>query len=889
MRYLLFIFTICAASPLIHAQDSLLAEANEYFKNGKYELAIEQYKQAGNDFQKAQNLPQYVACHLNIAQCYLEKGSLELALSQSVNTVDYMRNLLPDDKALLFEALLIQGESYLKVGRNDMALESLIEAEQHISNPNSLKAAECYNDLGVTYWNNKNNTIAKGYHEKALTIRTQLLGAEAIPVADSYLNLGLIYLEDNFLEAVISFNNALKIYQANFGKNHPQVALCYSNLAFANSAQSNYVAALNYLGLTMDIWNSTYQGDHPNKAFTLSNRGRILQQQGDLDQALLTQQEALQQYLRLFGEKHPEVANTFALIGSVYSDKREYEQALEHFQRSIYANLYNQNFTTLYELPTLEGYFNADILLSSLQSKAQTLEALHFEKSLKPKDIKSSLTTYLKCDDLISQIRQLRQSEADKIRIGGIAADVYDNGIRIALYLSERTFQKDYYREVAFNFCERSKSAVLLAAINDTKAKSFAGIPNHLIAKEDSLKTQISFLEQQLADNSDDQLIRGVLFEANKAYRNFVLDLESDYPNYFKLKYQQSDISTQSLQEKLNDNSAMLSYFIGAESIYIFMISRNDFSAYTQAKPDDFFQTANALRNSIKYRISEVFSTSSNKLYELLIPKLPGNINQLTIIPDGVLGTIPFESLSFPMDKRNSYLIQQFSVSYDYSASLVLDKLNAKGSEATGILLAAPISFDLNDTRMVALPDSEDEVKEIRYLFLATEDKPQVYTRSDASEAQLKSAALTDYKYIHFATHGVVNESKPELSRIFLSPDNQEDGSLYSGEIFGLNIGADLVTLSACETGLGKIEKGEGIIGLSRSLMYAGAKNLIVSLWQVSDASTAELMINFYKQHLNHSTNMVFADDLRKAKLSLLNSENYKDPYYWAPFILIGR
>ncbi|MEQ8473166.1 MAG: CHAT domain-containing protein [Marinoscillum sp.] len=889
MRYTLFLLVIGASLRCVQAQDSKLNEANDYFQSGKYELAIQTYKELGGQFQKDQNLPQYVACNLNIAQCYLEQGSLELALNQSVNTVEYMREVLPGDKTLLFEGLLIQGESYLKVGRNDKALETLLEAEQNIAEENSLKAAECYNDLGVTYWNNQNNEIAKGYHEKALVIRTKLLGEKTIPVADSYLNLGLIYLDENFLEAVISFNNALKIYQDKYGKNHPQVALCYSNLAFANSAQSNFTAALNYLDLTMDIWNSTFEGDHPNKAFTLSNRGRILQEQGALDKALITQQEALQQYLRLFGDKHPEVANTYSLIGSVYSDKGDYELALDNFQRAIYANLYNQNFTTLYELPNLEGYFNADILLSSLQAKAQTLEALHFEKTLKPRDIKGSLTTYLKCDDLVSQIRQIRESEADKIRIGKIAANVYDNGIRIALYLSDKTFKKEEYRDIAFNFCERSKSAVLLSAINDTKAKSFAGIPNNLISIEDSLKTHISFLEQQLANNSEDQALRLALFEAKQSYRSFIVNLENDYPNYFHLKYQQSDVSALSLQKKLKPNTALVSYFIGEQSIYIFVVSSKDFESYTLDKPEDFFQTVNALRNSIKYRVTDMFTASSGKLYSLLVPKLANDINQLTIIPDGILGTIPFEALTKSSTDGKVYLLEKYGISYDYAASLVMDKLGFETSTAKGILLAAPITFEKNDTKMVDLPGSESEVKEIRYLFMSSQDKPEVFTRAEASEEQLKSSQLADYKYIHFATHGIVNESKPELSRIFLSPGVAEDGSLYSGEIFGLDIGADLVTLSACETGLGKIEKGEGIIGLSRSLMYAGAKNLIVSLWQVSDASTAKLMIDFYKQHLNHSANMIFADDLRKAKLSLLNSENYKDPYYWAPFILIGR
>ncbi len=137
----------------------------------------------------------------------------------------------------------------------------------------------------------------------------------------------------------------------------------------------------------MNIWDSHYSGDHPNKAFTLSNRGRILEAQGDYHKALLTQQEALQQYIRLYGVKHPEVANTFYLIGSVQLKQENYKEAVESFQKSIYANLQNQEYTSLYDLPELQDYFNADILLSSLQYKAQALEALHFGKTLKPSDI----------------------------------------------------------------------------------------------------------------------------------------------------------------------------------------------------------------------------------------------------------------------------------------------------------------------------------------------------------------------------------------------------------------------------------------------------------------------------------------------------------------------
>ena len=188
---------------------------------------------------------------------------------------------------------------------------------------------------------------------------------------------------------------------------------------------------------------------------------------------------------------------------------------------------------------------------------------------------------------------------------------------------------------------------------------------------------------------------------------------------------------------------------------------------------------------------------------------------------------------------------------------------------------------------MNQLPDSETEINEIELLFLGNNCQPTIQLKEDASEANFKNENLSNYRFVHFATHGQVNESEPALSRIFLTPNEDQDGSLYTGEIYNLNINADLVTLSACETGLGKVAKGEGIVGLSRALQYAGANNIIVSLWQVADASTAQMMIEFYKYNLNNDHHG-YNSALRQAKLQLLNSEQYSRPYFWAPFILVG-
>ena len=158
-----------------------------------------------------------------------------------------------------------------------------------------------------------------------------------------------------------------------------------------------------------------------------------------------------------------------------------------------------------------------------------------------------------------------------------------------------------------------------------------------------------------------------------------------------------------------------------------------------------------------------------------------------------------------------------------------------------------------------------------------------------ATEEELKSDKIAGHKFLHLATHGFINEEHPDLSGlIFYGTDDSSsnDGILYAGDIFNLTLNADLLVLSACEIGLGKTINGEGIYGLTRAFFYAGANNLIVSLWQVADKSTSVLMINFYKNILN---GVDYSSALRQIKLDMIKGGLYSYPLEWSPFILIGR
>ncbi|WP_424961724.1 CHAT domain-containing protein [Ekhidna sp.] len=881
-------------SQFAFGQDIQLKQAESFYAEGDYENAYTQYKEASDIHFANAAFSSYVDTHLSMVDCQIHAGNPFHAKSLAENTLTFIENETPNENILKAKALTFLGLSYLNLGRNDDALEVLLKAEGHFSNEDTEAKASCLDALGLVYTNNENKQLAAQYLEQAFVIRRKLFGAQSIEAANSYNNLGRVFLTSDPLQALIYFNRAKGIYEEKLGNSSRRALRASLNIAFANMEQENYDDALAQLNEVKLIYDASYDEEHPNKAYIQSIIGRVHLEKEEYENALLNQKEALQMYISLFGEKHPDVANTYYLIGEIYKAKSEFKTSVEFYQRAIYANLPEQVYADIYDLPKLQNYFNADILLRTLQAKAIALGALHFEKSLNVRDIVGAIETYQKCDDLITIIRRKRLNEQDKLRLGQIAKEVYENGIQLSLILSDQSFNRKKHLQTAFDFCERSKSSVLLEAITESKAKKFAGIPEEQILLEDSLKDEISFLEQQLAqqENADNQEMKDLLFTYQNAYRTFISNLENQYPEYYKLKYDHSIATIASVQQHLHENAALLSYFLGEEDIYLFIITQKKVEAIRKQKGDNFNKYTTGLRNAIKYNSKSTFFKAAKNLHALLIPRLKSDIQELVILPDGILGTLPFETFVNPDDETETFsdagfLIRDYHISYDYSATLFNERKADNEQIDPEILLIAPVNFDENEVRMSALPGSEKEIDEIRYLFMGSNCETKVCIGTEASEFNFKKENLGKFRYLHFATHGFVNESEPALSRIFLKPGNEEDGSLYTGEIYNLNIDADLVTLSACETGLGKVAKGEGIVGLSRALQYAGANNIIVSLWQVADASTAQMMIEFYRYNL-HNEHHGYNTALRQAKLSLLDSEEYARPYYWAPFILVG-
>jgi len=900
MKYLSAVFFLLS-NLYVHAQNNataILTRADSLFEYGEYSNSILNYDKAAILYNKSSDTKKYLYCSIQSAECDIRLGDLEEAESTIKDALSVCSSTNISQKALLENAY---AKVYMQKGQLDQAHAEIIKAIDELTRllpPDVSSIAECYNTLGLINWLSGNDEKALEYLSQALELRKKLYGENNPSVAAVYNNIGLVYSNTDLEAALQQYEKALAIYQKTYKEIHPNIAVAYSNLGQIYRKQEVYNTSLTNYEKSLSIWSKLYTEDHPNKAFIFSSIAQVYSDKNEYENALNYSFRALEMYKKCYGEKHPNTAACYTLLGSIYSLQSDYTNALKNFQLSLISNCSDFNNTDYRINPSVKKYFDGQLLLSTFSHKSMVLEKREAEKTLRLKDLTLALSTYQSCDTLVDQLRHTRTGKNDKLALGTYAYEVYDHSIHLCILLSQNTFRKNRYIKLAYYFMEKSKASVLQESIAEAKAKYFAGIPNSELDKEEELKANISYLEQKLAKGiSDENEMKSVntsLFETKRSYEAFIRSLEKNYPEYYNLKYNVQPVNLNDFQQKLKTNDCLLEYFVSenTNSIYIFKITSTAYNLYSVPLNTNYDKYISGLRNAIRFNIKPTFIKTSEALYKQLIPSIPKKTSHLIIIADGKMGSIPFETLLSKRPATDSsdysemdYLIKKYSISYNYAGSLYNPKSDTKTNEK--VLLFAPVDFSTY-SELNSLPGTLTEVTDLDTLFSKTSNT-RLYTYNNAQRAILTSDSIANYSIIHLATHGSVDQEKPELSCIYTAGTVEEDDRIYLGDMYNMHLNAGLVTLSACQTGLGKLSKGEGTIGLSRALFYSGADNIMVSLWKVSDISTQLFMTDFYHNYLNppHKNNYYSAS--RDAKLQLIHSGKFSNPYYWAPFILIGE
>ena len=922
---------------------------------GKYETSIQHFLFAIEIGLKklGENHVWVASSYNNLGSVYSKKGNYDKALEYYIKSLD----IVSEKSSLAPVSYNNIGTIYLDKGDYDRALEYLQKAlsirRQALEEENT-EIARFYNNIGLVYKGKGDYDQALEFFQKSLSINLRLFGEENIFVADDFNNIGTVYSHKaDYDQAIKYYEKSLSANLKILGENHQDVAGNYINIGIIYWRKGDYEKALEIHHKSLAILLGLFNEDNNTVAQNYMYIGNAYRDKGDYEQALEYIGKSLSIRQKLFGEKNPDVAESYLNIARVYERQNNFTLSLDYCQNSIVALVSQFNDKSIYANPSLAGINSESYLLHALKLKAkifrtsgQNENSVQIAKS----NYEMALSTYKLAVELIDKMRIGYKAEGSKLFLGEQVSEIYDEAIQTSLKLYEITNQEKY-KEQAFIFAENSKATVLQEGLAEVQVIKFANLPSALLEEERQLKINLAFYETKLQNEYQkpvaaipDELGKDFrdsikiseyenhLFELKYRYANLISDFETNYPEYYDLKYQTSTISLHEIQKLLPDSTALIEYFVGDSLVFIFTVLKDDLDIQTVKKTNNFSQLIKDFYTSILKTETEKFINSSNELSRMLILPVINKISavkNLVIIPHDLLYKIPFEALFTSLQEKDrndyskfNYLIKTFDISYQYASTLYINglkekavkkvKMNEKsfigfapvfaGDDMTGYTLAnnnikTENSYTELDDELRSSFLAGDKFNELKYSkyevesilqLLKSENNNLAYFFADATEEKFKSKA-NNFNIVHISSHSFINETHPQISGIVFAqtPDksSDEDGILYSGETYNLDLNADLVVLSSCESGLGKLVKGEGMMALTRGFIYSGAANIIFSLWKVPDKITSELMIEFYTQMLTGKT---YAESLRQAKLSLIKNETSVRPRSWASFVLIG-
>ncbi|HSD26216.1 MAG TPA: CHAT domain-containing protein [Vicinamibacteria bacterium] len=845
---------------------------------------------------------------LRMGGAHSDQGDDERALAL-FGEAESIERALPG-QPLLPDVLVGKGAAFWGQGRYDQAIELNDEAVRREGEgkqrPSTLAAA--YINLGNAHWSKSDYDEALAYYQKALTLQVAALGTAHQYVGLIHYNMATLHLKKGDHDASIaSAEKALEIVVPALGERHDMVVQCYNVLGSAFARKGDPDRALAVLEKARSLQLSLSKEGNRDAAVIETSRAEAYQAKGDLVRAARAFEEALAIDISIYGERNPAVAEDLVALGELSLRKRDRAEALRFFHESIAANT-RQAVKAEPDLdPPLDSALTDEYLLRALKGAAR---ARAMGGSLR--DLEAAAVVYASAARLTERMRAGYRAEGSKLFLAETAAETFDEAIRTELLLLRLTGNERHLEE-AYLYAERSKAGVLREALNEAEARSFSRIPETLLEEERRLRQDLAAADHRLEEAPEDgadegrlQALRDERFGLSRRYEALQARFEKEFPEYYDLKYRFETVPSAEVRARaLDERTALVEYFLGRDEVFIFTLTGHDLEVARVPREATLETDLGQLRRAIVARDDAAYARSAEWLYRALLAPVESRLagKDLVIVPDGPLHAVPFEAL---LERETGsrpggagflpHVLRDHAVSYAYSATVLLQSRGRRkegpGDEFVGF---AP-GFDEAAGARPALPASRREVSDVLRLFRKRaglfggwlSGRSRVYLGKDATKGTLLSANLAGYRYVHLATHAIVDEDRPALSRLLLQPggDSGKGGALTLGEIYNLRLDADLVVLSACDTGGGRIARGEGIIGLTRGFLFAGAKSLLVSLWPVSDEAAAALVVDFYEGLLGGRTK---AQALREAKLrAMARNPEYARPFYWSSLVLVG-
>ncbi len=830
------------------------------------------------------------------------------------------------------------GITYKNLGNLDKSIDFFLQAEKsYLSNieRNEMAVARLYNNIGNVHKSKLNYGTALDYLQRAIDIFRKNEFDNKANIADVYYNIADIQYK------LRNYDTALKIIDDHYSYAYPDtklylrslIAAIYQELNQYDKAYDSYQNSINYAA-------DYYSDQDLNLVFEYINFADFLIKNNKIQEA----QKILSIGENIFEKNNTNDGVTYSLFlktqGFLYENIIVETKNIEDFRQQKSLNLleavnyYKKGLEALGTAP--EKLMSVSETIENTASLTQSLELLKLiaDTYTQISDIYAN-TTHIKRKESIEQALEYYEFTANLIQQA--RKEIYSDESKIQLNeLEEATFAKivqTAYKaltiepnpqilEFAFTNAERMKASSVFDKLSAQLASENSLVPDSLTELERTLNFQITNQNENLynlrnaetPDNEEIAMADSILFQLKKEREELIQFLETNYSDYFELKYADATITTKQVQQKLKSNEVAIEYVLNetdsVPELYAFFISKEKIS-FQKIDIDSSFiinveETFRFMSNPgylfTRRDNTKEFSIAAFNLYTKLIEPFSNQIQnkKITIIPDGKLNYLPFDALLTEMPDTTEtikfnllpYLIKRNSINYAYSANLLYKFNNPQRKAKNRLLAFAPkynsdtVVFENEKLILTQLPGVQREVD-----LIASEIKVNLFRNENATEENFRKYSH-NYDILHLAMHAFINDSLPAFSRFAFAQNNdnepQKDGWLNTADIYNLDINARLTVLSACNTGSGNLRKGEGVMSLARGFLYAGCPTIVMTLWEVEDNAGTKIMSSFYQ---NLKKGRSTDEALRLAKLNYLENANPRmaHPHYWLGYVSIGN
>ncbi len=879
MRYLIFL--LCCSPLILTAQFPPIYECAEkdLCKCKNYRLNAQEMQQVIDTLNSSDVFsPSFKAC------CYHQIGVFYQAVqNDDLEAIKWHEKAAAERKRINDDFLW---KSYRNIGLAYKELEFLERGLEYLRLADDTKGTKSGNDSTTIYRHIGDIYTKMGEFEQAVfygKIATQIKSASDSRLAHAHNSLCNTLAETRdsvrLLQSINEGEKAIKLYKKN-KKSTRRMVHVYINMGNAYGWLEQHEKALEMYREALSI--ST---NDALKADALNNMATSYTALEQYDTAIDTLNTSLKLKKAWYEQGfYYDYAANYENLGENYAQKNDREEALCQFQNALIHLSDNFREADIAENPTLsknEFIYSKTDLIRVLDLKAQTaFEA--YKTSGESSYLTLAFDTYNVLDEWISRFYRDLITDASKLDWIARSHQMYAQAIEVALEAGQP--------ERAFHFAERARAVLLWQSLSEQSARTI--LDENDRKKEDQLtidirRNEITYFD---AEEREKDSLNVLIQYLNREKERLVKSFEKKYPEYFNRKYDADFITLNDVQQKIiSPKTALIEYFLTDDLLYIFTINKKNIYADKIALNTDFQGEINDFNQAVKDPKSTIsqFAPPAYELYKTIIAPALNHLNKntekLILIPDGRLNYVVFEALlTAPAANENfqtlPYLINDFTVNYLYSCNSAYSLRNMNRREKSRDFLGvAPIfGADFGTPDLMPLPDNKTEINTLRTLYKGNTLLGENATR----EAFLTTGTGADV--LHIASHATQGEGEGKIY-------------LYGGDVVtqkdiqARQWAARQVVLSACETGLGELNRGEGVLSLGWSFAYKGVASIVMSQWAVISASTSDLMVNF---HRKMNENLSPDEALRMAKLDFRNGvENMREahPHHWAAFIHVGN